>query len=107
MNFLKKYSVYLAILLYIIVGVGWVSYIYHSDSQANFSWSLGGLILDFILVVIWPMYPFNLIITGMQDRENRLVLTGAIGLILVLIIFFGFSMLVRKANQKKSILDEK
>lgn len=103
MNFLRKYSVYLAILLYLIIGIGWYTYLVVHDSQFVFQWSWAGLLIDAIFILIWLMYPVNLLLSG----EKPLMIVGGIGLVVVIIVLMIFSLLLRKANQGKERINKK
>ena len=95
MNFSRKIYLLLIGFFYLIIGVGWVVLIYKTDSQATFHLSIVTLLLDLLLAVIWPFYPFNFLLYG----ERNLKIMGGVGLALALIIFGTLIFFIIRKNQ--------
>jgi len=95
MNLLKKSTILLAVFLYLIIGMGWVVY-FNINSAYPYHLSWLGFVIDVFMAVVWPFYPFFLLLSG----ERNLIIQGAIGLTIAIIVFGTLAFFVRRKNQK-------
>ena len=102
MNFLKKYAILLAGLAYLVMGLGWVVYVFNFDAQAVFpEWSFTNLFFIIYMMAAWPGF-IGLFLTS---HAPKFTIIGAIGLIILILILtpclLFFIRGIRKRFMKK------
>lgn len=108
MNFFQKHRYISFIIIYIVIGLGFIAYgdTFHYNPNGSdinaLSWP--GLLLWLPITLLgWPLFPFFGIMTGIFNGQPTVLLEGIAQLFVIILLYGGLVILAQEPKSQKVV----